>query len=153
MNPYLGRTAVKPRHILPGLAVAVLVAWTLASCNLLTGVSIKDRVANLQDDMNTSTRSNVYKNFHPTESISFAALRTDPSTFNQAYPPANGPFSLSVVDDSDSSAVIVKVGAGDSVAWTAPWYMELQMDKSGDDWDIVKLYDAQNNGGYTIRFP
>ena len=143
---------MKPRHILYGIAVAVLVAWTLASCNL-AGVSIKDRVANLQDDMNTSTRSNVYKNFHPTESISYAALRADPSTFNIAYPPGNGPFSLGVLDDSNSSAVIVQVSAGASLAWHVPWYMELQMDQSGLDWDIVKLYDSQTDGGYTIRFP
>jgi hypothetical protein len=137
---------MKARHIFAGLILAALIAGALVSCDLL-GVSISDRVSKLQDDLNTSSRSGVYKNF-AIASVSYAALRGDPSPFNVAYPPGPPSFSLSIDDDSDSSAVIVTVSGADAAVWTAPWVFKLDMVKEGTDYVISKMWDAQDTGSF-----
>ena len=142
---------MKARHIFAGLVVAALVAWTMVSCDL-GAVSIKDRISSFQDDLNTSSRSNVYKNFHPDHAVYFALKDPNGTLFNTVYPPGST-YSLSIVDDSNSSAVIVLVNPGDHSIWAVPYYMSLDMDTtSKNDWRIVTLSDSQTNGGYTPRY-
>jgi hypothetical protein len=139
---------MKTRHVLAVVVGAALILWTLASCDML-GVSIAQRVSDFQADLNTTSRTNVYQNFLPGATAD--ALK-DPVTsgFNTTYP--LGSYSLSLVDSSNSSAVIVKV-SGPHATWSSPYFLSLNMATyNGNDWRIVNLSDSQTNGGYTLRY-
>ncbi len=146
---------MKARHVVAILIAAGLIAWTLISCKPSTAVSISERISSFQDDLNTTARTNVYKNFHPDETADYGPLgSSDLTLFNTTYPPPGAAYSLSIVDSSNPSAgVIVVVNTGGHAAWTAPYYLKLTMDTfDGDDWRIVTLSDSQTNGSYTLRF-
>jgi hypothetical protein len=144
---------MKLRHILSILVGAGLVLWSLASCDLF-GTTIDKRVSDFQGDLNTASRSNVYNNFHPTQTSQYNALK-DPVTvgFNTTYPPPGPSYSLSIVDKSNTSAVIVLVSAGLHASWVAPYFLSLNMAQyNGNDWRIVSISDSQTNGSYTVRY-
>ncbi len=145
---------MKLRHILVIMAGSALVLWSLASCDLLGGTTIDQRVSNFQSDLNTSTRTNVYNDFHPTQTTQYNALK-DPATvgFNTTYPPPGPSYSLSIVDKSNTSAVIVLVSAGSHATWAVPYYLSLNMAQyNSNDWRIVSISDSQTNGSYTVRY-
>ena len=86
---------MKSRHLFAILVGAALIVWTLASCDLLSSVSIAQRVSDFQSDLN-SNRANIYNDFHPTLTTQYNALK-DPVTsgFNTAYPVPGPSYSLS----------------------------------------------------------
>jgi hypothetical protein len=145
---------MKARHIVFFLVVAGLVAWTLISCDV-GAVSIADRISSFQDDLNTSSRSNLYKDFHPTETTEYPAL-ANPSAiagFNTLFPVPGTAYSLSVVDSSNSNAVIVQVAAGPTGGLYTPpgFYLRLKMDTTGTKDNRIVTLDASlsQGGGYT----
>jgi hypothetical protein len=124
------------------------------SCNL-GAVSIQDRISSFQDDLNTTSRSNLYKNFHPTETIEYDALKNPAAItgFTTLFPLPSPNYSLSIIDDNNTSAVHVQVVAGPSGGTYNPsaFYLELKMDTtSGNDNRIVTLSASNTNGGYTL---
>ncbi|MGA2640907.1 MAG: hypothetical protein ABSG21_08380 [Spirochaetia bacterium] len=148
---------MKARHIFAILVGAVLIVWSLASCNPLNSVSISQRIADFQADLNTSSRSNVYQDFHPTMTTEYNALK-DPnlSGFNTEFP-ATGQYSLTDSNDSNPAAVIVTVNAGSpgtGSGLTAPYYLQLNMATyNGNDNRIVTLSDSSSIGGpYNQKF-
>jgi hypothetical protein len=150
-----GGSTMKAVRIGAILVGAGLMAWALISCSL-NAVSIDQRISDFQSDLNTTDRSNVYQDFHPTMTASYDPLK-DPITsgFNTAYLPPGPSFSLSVVDESNpSSGVIVKVNSGLSGTWGTPFYMLLTMATyNGNDWRIVTLSDSQNGSApWSLRY-
>ncbi|HUI69334.1 MAG TPA: hypothetical protein VL354_02365, partial [Spirochaetia bacterium] len=129
----------KARHIATILIGAGVTTWVLMSCNL-SGVSIDQRISDFQSDLNTSDRANVYQDFHPTETSQYNALK-DPNTsqFNTNFPP--GSYTLSVVNESNTTAVIVRVtGPTSGLGYPSPYYLSLSMDTyNGNDYRIVTL--------------
>jgi hypothetical protein len=150
---------MKPRHLFAILAGAALIVWTLASCDILpnTGpVSIAQRISDFQADLNTTDRTNVYNDFHPDMTTQFNALKNPGLVgFNTLFPLPGPSYSLSIVDSSNPSAVIVQVTAGstDGSGYTVPFYLQLAMATvNTNDWRIVTLADSQTNGSYTVRY-
>ncbi|MGA2378909.1 MAG: hypothetical protein ABSG85_06330 [Spirochaetia bacterium] len=147
---------MKARHLFAIFVGAGLILWSLASCNL-NSVSISDRIGDFQSDLNTSSRTNVYNDFHPTMTAAYGPLK-DPvgSGFNLAYPPPGPSYSLSIVDQSNPSAgVIVAVNSGSSgPGYSFPYYLKLTMATyNSNDWRIVTLSDCQTqNGTYALRY-
>jgi hypothetical protein len=146
---------MKARHLSALVVGAALISWSLASCNMTTPVSISQRIADFQGDLNTSSRSNVYNDFHPTMTQEYNALK-DPniSGFNLEFP-ATGQYSLTDTNDSNPAAVIVTVNSGPNTGstWVAPYFLELNMATyNSSDWRIVTLSDSQTNGSYVLRF-
>ena len=144
---------MKARYIAAIVIGSGLSVWALVSCNL-NAVSIGQRISDFQSDLNTSDRSNVYNDFHPTETQDYNALK-DPvtSSFNTNFPPPTTTnYTLSVVSDSNTSAVIVAVNSGPTGVFGAPpYYLSLRMDTyNNNDWRIVTLSASTNqNGPYT----
>jgi hypothetical protein len=147
---------MKARHLFAILVGAGLILWSLASCNL-NSVSISDRIGDFQSDLNTSSRTNVYNDFHPTMTTLYGPLK-DPvlSGFNLLLPVPGPSYSLSIVDQSNPSAgviVVVNAGSTDGSGWAVPFYLKLTMATyNSNDWRIVTLSDSQTNGGYVQRF-
>jgi hypothetical protein len=140
---------MKARHVFAILVGAALVLWSLASCDLLNpAVSISDRIGDFQADLNTSTRSGIGSNFHPTSCTEYAALQ-DPnlSGINTTFPA--GTYSLSIVDQSNPSGGVIVQVTGPNVLLTSPYFLKLTMETfKGNDWRIVTLSESQINGSY-----
>jgi hypothetical protein len=76
-------------------AIVLLVVFAIASCDALLGLlenpeqEILDRLDAFESDLNTEDRSDsgaaLYRNFHPTLTADYAALR-DPSVINSFFP-------------------------------------------------------------------
>ena len=143
---------MKARHVVALLIGAALTTWVLLSCEL-GAVSIDQRISTFQSDLNTSSRSNVYQNWDPTTAAAtYAALR-DPNTsqFNNNFPPPPPNYTLSVVTESNTSAVIVQVNGPVGIAGASPYFLSLNMDTyNGNDWRIVVLsYGLSYPGSFT----
>ena len=148
---------MKARHVYAILAAAGLAALALISCSV-SSVSIDERISTFQSDLNTSDRSSVYLDFHPTLTHQYNFLK-DPATsgFNTEFPvPTGTNYSLSIYDKSNPTAgVIVQVTAGPASGstYTPTYYLSLTMATTGsDDWRIVTLSDSQFNSSYNPRF-
>jgi len=142
-----GGNDMKARNILAILVGTALLAWALTSCNLL-GISIDQRVADFQNDLNTPDRSNAYQNFDP-NMTEYSYLKSG-GNFAAEFPIASN-YTLNVVSESNTSAVIVQVssGPGSTVGYTPPnCYLNLSMTKdSSNNWLISTLSGGGTSGG------
>jgi len=120
-------------------AAAILVA--LASCSLLGIVSIDDRLANFQTDLNSATRSTIYQDFHPTKTSDYNALKSPILTIDVVIPAvgSNPAYSLQVTDKSDPASGVKATITGGPAGF-GPQYLNLVMDVTGtSDYRIVSL--------------
>lgn len=140
---------MKIRHICVILIGTGLMIWSLISCEL-GAVSIDQRISTFQSDLNNSDRSNIYQDFHPTETHMYTTLKSSTATIDTPYPAPNGGTNYVLVIDSESntSAVLVHMAAYPSGATLI--YLQLQMDTyNGNDWRIVQLNNSSTPGSYT----
>jgi hypothetical protein len=141
---------MKTRHILLLIGVAAILGG-LAGCSLFGIVSIEDRLATFQTDLNSATRTVIYQNFHPTRTSDYSALK-DPMTTIDVVIPAlgtNPAYSLSVTDKSDP-ANGVKVTITGGPAGFGPQYLNLVMDVTGtSDYRILSLELSGTRGYFT----
>jgi len=105
---------MKARHILYLVVVAGAIALALNSCQLLGIVSISDRISDFQSSLNNSDRSQGYQNFLTTASDYDAVKSTTFGLWATTFPTGNSPYSLSITDQSNSSAVAVTVTGSNS---------------------------------------
>ena len=135
---------MKLRHVLLAAAVAVIAVGFLATCDLFTSpVSIDQRIADFQSDLNNAVRTSAYNDFHPTMTADYNALK-DGSTINTLFPVVNGgtTYTLTVTDESSpSTGVMVTVSGGPNTFNSgSPKYLKLVMAVTGTaDYRIVSL--------------
>ncbi len=121
---------MRARNILAILIAFTMLAWALVSCNL-GGTTIDQRIADFQSDLNTTDRSSAYQNF--SSSMTDYTLLRNGSYFSSAFPVPPPNYTLSVISESNTSAVIVQVstGPGGAVGYTPPnCYLKSQHDGS-----------------------
>ena len=130
---------MKPRLIAATIAGSAVLAWALMSCDLLNSVSIDQRISNFQADLNNSDRSNIYQDFHPTETSLYDTLKSDQSTIDTPYPvPSGTNYAIVIDDESNTAAVVAHMTSYPGTVTLI--YLQLQMDTyNGKDWRIVKL--------------
>jgi hypothetical protein len=139
---------MKARHVAAIVVGAALVVWGLASCNLLNPVSIQQRIDDFLADLNTSTRTNIGQNFHPTATTEYAALQ-DPnlSGINTTFPV--GSYSSTTIDQSNPSGGVIVQISGPNAVLSSPYFLKLTMQTTNsNDWRIVTLSLSQINGSY-----
>jgi hypothetical protein len=138
---------MRTRHILVLLGIAVLLTAGVVGCSLFGIVSISDRVAQFQTDLNTSDRLSLYMNFSSTMS-DYAALKDPTTTINSIYPLVSGGTSYSLSVDSQSGMdVVVKIASGPAgYSSTYPRYMKLTMTADGLNNLISALYLDDGSG-------
>ncbi|MGA2761803.1 MAG: hypothetical protein ABSG17_00420 [Spirochaetia bacterium] len=144
---------MKARHIVLLLVGAPLVVWALLSCDL-GAISIDQRISTFQSDLNSSSRTNVYLDFHPTLTSEYNALKNPSlSGIDTEFPGAS--YTLSIVDESNpvSGVIVLVSGASPGSAYVGNWYLLLTMATyNNNDWRIVTLSDSQTTSGWTLRF-
>jgi outer membrane lipoprotein-sorting protein len=136
------RSSMRVRHIVFSLAAVVTLAGVLAGCELLGIVSIDDRIVAFQNELNASTRSTIYENFHPTLTSDFTSLKNATLTLDTIIPPlgtGDAQYSLVVTDKADPSTGVFVTIDGGSLGW-GPQYLKLVMETTGTaDYRIVSL--------------
>ena len=141
---------MKARHIALLLVGAPLVVWALLSCDL-GAVSIDQRISTFQSDLNSSSRTNVYLDFHPTLTSEYNSLKNPSFGINTEFPGAS--YTLSVVDESNPVSGVIVAVSGASGLYTGTWYLLLTMATyNNNDWRIVTLSDSQTTSGWALRF-
>jgi hypothetical protein len=140
---------MRVRHVLVLLGLAAVVAIGLTSCSELGVVSIDERITQFQSDLNSSTRSTIYEDFHPTLTSDYAALK-DPTTTIDTVLPTGTNYSLTITDQSSpSTGVLVTITAGPA-SLSTPRYLRLVMDMTGlSDYRIVSLELDDGTGAFT----
>jgi hypothetical protein len=143
---------MKPRHLIRIAVAGPLLAGLLAGCSLLGFVSITERVAQFQVDLNSSTRVALYENFHPDLCYDYSALKDPVATIDTPMPRVGTgtQYVLSITDDTaPSNGVIVTVTAGPAAYGTTPKYLKLVMEISGlGDYRIASFEQST-----TLSFP
>lgn len=103
------------------LALVVLLAIaSLSGCELLSalfGGKALARVEAFESDLNRSDRSDIYRNFHPTETTQYEAMKIE-TYWDYAFPPSyDYDFTDIDVDDdnlgSGSATLVVTSGDGE----------------------------------------
>jgi hypothetical protein len=137
---------MRTRHVVYMALVVVAAAAALAGCSLLGFVSISDRVGDFQASLNSTDRSSAYQNFHPTACSDYNSLKSSSFVIDPTFPTANISYSLSIVDQSNSSAVVVSITG--SNAYAGPSYLRMNMQTTGlGDNRIVSMDTATSSSG------
>lgn len=135
---------MKARHWLYLGGVVVTLVFALTGCQLLGFVSISDRIGDFQSSLNNTDRSSAYQNFHPTASSDYDALKSTTYTiWTTTFPTSGITYSLSITDQSNSSAVMVTAtGAGSF----GTLYLRLNMQTTGLGDNRIVSMDTSTNG-------
>jgi hypothetical protein len=130
------------KRVVQLLALTVIVAVGIISCGGLSSpVSIDQRLTDFIDSLNTSTRSGIQDNFHPTDTTDYSTLpNIDWTTW---FPLVNGgtSYSLSSVDKTNSPTVTAVIDGPTAFQANGTPAIKFVMDLYGtDDYRIQKLY-------------
>ena len=90
---------MKIKIIILSILLILVCLISFESCSLF-GIKIDERIQMFEDDLNTSDRSGINSNFHPTETQDYGV--PDYDFWNTHFPVVNISFTISDVDDSDS---------------------------------------------------
>jgi len=138
------------------LVVAAALGALLVGCDLLGGVSIDQRVTNLETSLN-GDRVDFYTNFNESVTSDYNALKDPSSTIDILMPKlgtGDTPYTLSVTDETDpASGVIVRVTGGPA-SYGAPKNLKLVMESTGfpDDYLVNSLAMDNNDSNYTVWY-
>ncbi len=140
---------MKPRYIVLVVVVAA-VTGLLAGCDLL-GVTIDQRVTAFTTDLNSTTRTSAYLNFHPTLTASYDALK-DGVTITNLFPVPDGTgsaYDLQITDKSNPSTGVLVTVTGGPTSYGGTHHLILVMATTGtSDWRIVSLSMDNGSGTY-----
>jgi hypothetical protein len=139
---------MKLRHVLLAAAVAVIAIGFLVTCDLFTTpVSIDQRIADFQSDLNNTVRTSAYQNFHPTMTGDYDALKSG-TTITTLFPAPDGSgtaYSLTVTDESSPSTAVLVTVSGGPTSYGVTHHLKLVMATYNSvDWRIVSL--SMDNG-------
>jgi hypothetical protein len=119
------------------LLALVLVSFILSftGCDL-EGVTIEARIDSFIYDLNFD-RSNVYTNFHPTETSDYDSLKSVNTVIQPVFPDTSIPYSRGTIDTSVPTNVTTIINS--SGAWGTK-NARFVMVKDGSTWYINDLY-------------
>jgi hypothetical protein len=116
-------------------------ALALAGCSLL-GVSIDDRLAKFQDDLNNPDRSGAYLEFDSSLTSYYTAVKK-PEWWDIPFPiPAAGEqqYLITVSDESKSSKVTATISGPPTFSATGPRDAVFVMSQENGDYFIEKIF-------------
>jgi len=141
---------MKARHVIPLIVIAVMATLALAGCELFGFVSIDQRVSNFQAALNTTDRTTAYENFHPTLCNDYNAIKNGTYTWSTVFDTSYIPYTLTVTDESNSSAVLVTATGSNGYPTL---YLRLNMQTTGiGDYRIVSMDTSatSSSGPWTV---
>jgi len=143
---------MKPKHIVAMIILGAAIVVFIMGC-FLFGISINDRISQFQGDLNKTDRTNIYKNFHPTATKDYNAIKT-PTFFDTLFPTAGLPttqYTLTSIDSSNPSHVTAAIsGPVGSIWYPGPVNVYFVMEKDGNDWMIAQFYRSTTSGSTAI---
>ena len=123
---------MKVRKAIISIIILTVMVLSFESCKV-AGVEIDERINMFIDDLNND-RANAYKNFHPENTDIYYEIGEG---YWDTHFPADGPYSISGLDDSDSNNVTGTIsGPG---TFGGPKSTIFKMAKDGSDWQIEEL--------------
>ena len=129
---------MKTRQLaLLGILIAAAVLLPI-SCDLFGSVSIGDRIATFQSDLNGADRSQAYLNFHPTLTADYAAITGVPTVFDTTFPYSYQPYTITIISQSDPASVTATIDAAGG-AFGGPYSIVFKMAQQDRDWMIEEL--------------
>ena len=130
---------MKTRARITLLVAAAMTVTLLFSCSLAP-VSIKDRINDFFDSLNTSDRSDTHKNLDPDT----AAYSTADNTFWEgAFPVGERPFSYSGLDTSDESNVTMNI-SNNSISLGPYHFVMVDIGSPAENWVINDIRQPTN---------
>lgn len=91
------------KFIVLELFLVIIGSIVITSCNLFNTVSIEERIDQFVSDCNSSDKSEMYLNLHPTETTMRSQMM-DPSTWSD-FPDSKQPWSITEVSRSGTTEV------------------------------------------------
>ena len=135
-----GRRTVKTKRILASIGLCALLTLGLMRC-AMTAVSIDQRISSFTDRLNSTDRSNAYKEFHPDLSQDASSGALNGYDWSTPFPlvGAGTPYSITNVDETDPSNVTATING--PLAFGGPKALKLVMALyKTDDWRIQELW-------------
>lgn len=122
------------------LALAVLflvIVLVISGC--MIGLTLEARIQRFADDLNTSERTNIQDNFHPSLTNDYPII--DPDYFDTPFPRplvGDAPYTITIQDTSNEAAVLASID-GDALPVAGPVDAIFSMAPDGLDYKIVNL--------------
>ena len=144
---------MKLKHVLKFAGIAVLTVAAVISCSMF-GVSIADRIAAFQDNLNSADRSSLYLNFDSAATSDYNALKDPTTTIDVYIPPrvtGDPLYALTITNDSNPSTGVLVTISGGPASFGGTHYLKLVMDNSTSflgDWQIVSLRLSSTSSAY-----
>lgn len=144
---------MKGRHILFLIGIAAILAAVIVGCSVAGAtVSVTQRITDFQSDLNSSGRTTIYEDFHPTMTSDYNALKDPTTTIDSVIPPlgtSDPAYVLTVTDDTYPATGVFVTITGGPVTFGAPQYLKLVMAVTGTaDYRIVSLALSNTAGSF-----
>ena len=135
------------------LALAALAVVGASSCSLFDlfgGVGIAARISYFEGELNSSDRSLTYRQFHPTLTTDYDAIKAPRfwSTFFPVVATRDDPYVITTTGDPVANPTDVRATIDGPLSFGGPKNVKLVMAKDGSNWMIQALY-FQNADGVT----
>jgi hypothetical protein len=141
------------KRVLSFAALGILIVVLLVGC--MFGKTLEQRIQQFADDLNLADRSDIYLNFHPTQTTDYAAIH-DPAFFNSDFPLTDpgdptDQYVIAIVDASNAFAVTATID--NEAQWAGgPYDAIFGMALDGLDYQIVTLQvDFGTGMGYVVQ--
>jgi hypothetical protein len=128
------------KRILTYTALGLTLAVVLVGC--MFGMTLVQRIQQFASDLNLADRSDIYLNFHSTQTVDYPAIR-DTAFFDSDFPTvdqgnSSDRYVISVVDSSNPLQVTATID--NPVSWAGgPYDAIFSMTLDGFDYKIVTL--------------
>ena len=136
------RNGMKTRAAFRLVAIVVALAAILSGCDLFKpSVSIAERIALFQDDLNKADRSQAYLNFNPALTQDYASLK-GLDWWNTNFPPkgTGSAYSAAVTSQTDASAVLITISGPALYGPPKNYKLAMAVDsENAKDWRIRTL--------------
>lgn len=137
------------KKIILGAVIVVLLVVGFAGCDLLNsllglGTSVSARITAFETDLNTDSRTDTYKNFHPTETTQYDNMKTATWWDSSPFSTANRDFTLTAGTPSDESSsgrvtVTVTIKHGNDATGSDATFTMLEEEAGGGNWLIEEI--------------
>lgn len=126
------------KQILALAGLGLLILAVFSGC--MFGLTLEQRIQRFASDLNTTARTEIQDNFHPSFTVDYAAIG-NPGYFSIPFPPRGGSdtsYVIAIQDSSNETAVLATID-GTALPVTGPVDAIFSMALDGLDYKIVNL--------------
>jgi len=133
-------------------ALGILLLALVFGCSF--GMTLEERIQQFQSDLNLAVRTDIYLNFHSTDTVDYPAIRdSDYISISFALTDPGDPttvYVISIVDQTDPLAVTATISST-AMGAGSPYDAIFKMALEGLDYKIVTLgVDWNDDSSYEV---